>query len=102
VSLTPGSRYQSQVCTTEVIVIKGSDVQAALECGGEPMIALQAAPASRVPIHEGWNGGSALGKRFTNSARSLEILVTKAGTGTLGVGGERLVEKGSKPLPSSD
>ena len=47
-------------------------------------------------------GGSLLGKRYTMSQGGLEVLVTKAGEGSLGVGPERLVPKEAKPLPSSD
>jgi hypothetical protein len=32
----------------------------------------------------------------------LEVLVTKAGQGALSVGGDPLLQKDAKPLPSSD
>ncbi|WP_457966999.1 hypothetical protein M1E17_09810 [Arthrobacter sp. D1-29] len=51
----------------------------------------------------GWDGGNSLGKRYTEiEDKALEVLVTKAGVGTLGNGHVALVVKESKPLPSSD
>jgi hypothetical protein len=43
-----------------------------------------------------------LGKRYVDTGGTLELLCTKAGAGTLAVGGEALVLKSAKPLPSSD
>jgi hypothetical protein len=44
-----------------------------------------------------------MGKRYTTpDESSLEVLVTKAGVGTLAVGGTPLVFTATKPLPSSD
>ena len=37
VELKPGARFQSTVCTTEVIVVKGAG-EADLTCGGAPMV----------------------------------------------------------------
>ena len=49
--------------------------------------------------------GDAIGRRIelgSRPPRAADLLVTKAGEGSLGVGPERLVPKEAKPLPSSD
>ena len=38
VELKPGARFQSTVCSTEVIVVKGAG-EVDLTCGGAPMVA---------------------------------------------------------------
>jgi hypothetical protein len=55
---------------------------------------------SGAPI-AGLDEGSLLGKRYEHSS-GLELLVTKPGAGSLGVGEQALKQKESKPLPSSD
>ena len=47
-------------------------------------------------------GGVAIGKRYQDQQTGLELLVTKAGKGSLAVGGRVLSLKEAKPLPSSD
>jgi hypothetical protein len=42
-----------------------------------------------------------MGKRYVDDAGA-EVLVTKAGTGTLSIGTVPLVIKEAKPLPASD
>jgi hypothetical protein len=51
---------------------------------------------------DGLAGGNEMGKRYTTEDGSLEVLVTKAGAGTLAAGDDPLLIKGVKPLPSSD
>lgn len=98
--LTPGSRYRSQVCETEVVVVRPADV--ALTCGGHPMIDLGAEPAAGLQIDPALAAGNLLGKRYTDASGTLEILVTKPGTGSLADGTVPLEVKQAKPLPSSD
>ena len=43
-----------------------------------------------------------MGKRYVNPEETLELLCTKPGTGSLGVGDTLLEIKESKPLPASD
>ena len=45
---------------------------------------------------------TAVGKRFADEESGLEVLVTKAGEGSLAIDGVALPMKGAKPLPSSD
>ncbi len=46
--------------------------------------------------------GSLIGKRFADPDSGLELLVTKAGAGTLTLDGVAIPLKEAKPLPSSD
>jgi hypothetical protein len=102
VSLKPGARYASTVCSTEVVVVKGTG-DTELCCGGAPM----------VPIDDGHGDGGAgpqepfaegtvVGKRYTDDEEAIELLCTKAGGGSLSLGDAALFVKGAKPLPSSD
>jgi hypothetical protein len=103
VPLKPGSRLRSQVCTTEVIVVRLAGGHIDLRCGGEPMVEIGAPPAEgKAPI-AGLDGGAQLGKRYTSQEiDALELLVTKAGAGTLAVGDTPLVVMAARSLPSSD
>jgi len=98
-----GSRWRSQVCETEVIVVRaGAGAgDAALTCGGQPLVPVGAERRQLEPL-PGLDGGSELGKRYADDAGSVELLVTKAGVGSLGIGTVPLAIKGAKPLPSSD
>lgn len=100
-NLTTGSRWRSQACTTEVIVVRSDGSDLDLRCGGHPMVATaeQAAAATLVPE---FAAGSAVGKRYESEANGLELLVTKAGEGSLAVGETPLQLKAAKRLPSSD
>ncbi len=100
--LKPGQRMRSQVCDTEVIVIRPSD-SIELTCGGREMVELAGAGAPAGEIAPGLDAGNQLGKRYTAVAdEGFEVLVTKAGRGTLADGGTPLTVKQAKPLPSSD
>ncbi len=98
--LKPGGRMKSTVCNTEVIVVKAPDTDVELCCGGSPM-GEPGADASGTPA-DGASDGSQLGKRYVNEDESLELLVTKAGDGSLGVGDTLLTLKEAKALPASD
>ncbi|MGH3757570.1 hypothetical protein [Actinophytocola sp.] len=105
VILRTGARLRSQVCSTEVIVVRPpSRTGSTLTCGGTPLVNIDAPPppADAAPA-SGFAAGNALGKRYTSPTdEALEILVTKAGSGTLADGDTPLVVKPSKALPSSD
>jgi hypothetical protein len=100
--LKVGARLRSQVCETEVIVVRLGGDPVELTCGGHPMLGLAADPATGLTPADGLDGGSLLGKRYTAADTDIELLVTKAGKGTLANGNEPLVLKEAKPLPSSD
>ncbi|MGY0499490.1 hypothetical protein ACWZHB_13490 [Nocardia sp. FBN12] len=95
-----GARLRSQVCDTEVIVVKAGSSLDDLRAGGVPMVPLDGARAGGAPDAK-FADGNVLGKRYVD-ASGAEILVTKAGAGTLSVGAEPLALKGAAPLPASD
>ena len=99
--LKAGTRIKSAVCTSEVMVIAAAGGNFDVTCGGVPMIGLAetAAGGSLDPAH---SQGTLLGKRYVNAAGDLELLCLKPGDGSLAVGGEALVLKEAKALPSSD
>lgn len=102
--LKPGSRMRSQVCTTEVIVVRPPAEEIDLRCGGTPMIDVGAEVAEGGTPAVGFDGGTQLGKRYTtdDAEGTLELLATKGGDGALSAGDALLVLKEAKPLPSSD
>jgi hypothetical protein len=98
----PGTRWASQVCNTEVVVVRTSTEPVSLECGGHPMAPVGDDRASDLTIDPAFAGGSLIGKRFADPESGLELLVTKAGQGSLAVDGISIPLKEAKPLPSSD
>ncbi len=98
--LKPGARFQSTVCTTEVIVVKGAG-EVELTCGGAAMVAAGTGEISGAPA-AGADGGTQLGKRYGDDEGTIELLATKAGDGSLAVGGTALDIAQAKTLPASD
>lgn len=96
-----GTRLRSQVCDTQLIVVKAADSLDDLRCGGQPMLALDADRPDGATPDPAFADGSAMGKRYVDDGGA-EVLVTKAGAGSLSVGGTALVIKEAKPLPASD
>jgi hypothetical protein len=96
-----GARLQSQVCETQVIVVRTGDGLDDLRAGGVPMVPLDSDPSTAVTLDPAFAGGNVLGKRYVDDGGA-EVLVTKAGTGTLSVGATALSLKEVKPLPASD
>jgi hypothetical protein len=100
--IKPGARFRSPVCDVEVIVIKAASSEVDLRCGGHEMLPAGAEqPAGQSP-EPGFDGGTQLGKRYTDEKGSLELLCTKGGSSSLSVGETVLQVKDAKPLPSSD
>jgi hypothetical protein len=100
--LKPGTRWASQVCDTEVIVVRTAAQPVTLQCGGHPMAPVGTDQSPDLALDPSLAGGSLIGKRFADPESGLELLVTKAGAGTLAVDGVALPLKEAKPLPSSD
>ncbi len=94
-----GTRLASQVCDTQVIVVRTGDSLEQLRCGGAPM-AEMGAPRSG-ELDPAFAGGNVMGKRYVDDTGA-EVLVTKAGAGTLSIGDTALSVKEAKPLPASD
>ncbi|OBK79721.1 hypothetical protein [Mycobacterium sp. 1274761.0] len=96
-----GTRLQSQVCDTQVIVVRSADSLDDLRAGGAPMVPLDAEKSDDLTLDESLAEGNLMGKRYVDE-NGAEVLVTKAGKGTLSVGATPLTIKEAKPLPASD
>ena len=96
-----GTRLQSQVCDTEVIVIKAADSLDDLRAGGSPMLPIGSEKSADVTLDPAFCEGNLMGKRYVDE-NGAEVQVTKAGAGTLSDGQTPLTIKEAKPLPASD
>ena len=99
--LKPGSRYKSQVCDSEVVVIKSAG-DGELACGGSPMVPLDAAVDGGAALDPDRAEGTMIGKRYTDEEGTTEVLCVKPGAGSLCLNGRPLVVKTPKALPASD
>jgi hypothetical protein len=100
--LKAGTRMKSAVCATEVMVIAAPGGDLDVTCGGTPMVGHTEETAEGGSVDAAHAEGTLLGKRYVNEAGDLELLCVKPGDGSLTVGGEVLVLKEAKALPSSD
>jgi len=98
--LKPGTKLRSDVCETQVIVVRAPAEDVALGCGGAPLIAADTEPTGTPD--PALSDGTLIGKRYAEEELGLELLCTRGGTGTLTANGAVLTIKGAKPLPSSD
>jgi hypothetical protein len=96
-----GTRLQSQVCDTQVIVVRTADSLDDLRAGGVPMVPIDAQKSAEFTLDPAFSDGNAMGKRYVDETGA-EVLVTKAGAGTLSIGTTALTLKEAKPLPASD
>jgi hypothetical protein len=96
-----GTRLQSQVCDTQVIVVRSADSLDDLRAGGAPMVPVGGEKDSNLALDDAFSGGTLMGKRYVDDAGA-EVLVTKAGAGSLSIGVTPLEIKEAKPLPASD
>ena len=96
-----GTRLQSRVCDTQVIVVRAADSLDDLRCGGHPMAPMGLEASTDGTLDPAFSDGNAMGKRYVDESGA-EILVTKAGKGTLSIGTTALARKEAKPLPASD
>ncbi|HEX2283924.1 MAG TPA: hypothetical protein VHI10_03680 [Mycobacterium sp.] len=96
-----GTRLQSQVCDTQVIVVRSADSLDDLRAGGVPMVPLDAEKTADAKLDPAFSDGNVMGKRYVDE-NGAEVLVTKAGAGTLSIGTTALTLKEAKPLPASD
>ncbi len=99
--LKPGSRYRSNTCAGEFVVVKAPADDVDLRCGGVAVVSIDEPGGAGTPAAP-FNEGTMVGKRYTDEGETLELLITKAGDGSLSVGDAAMVVKGAKPLPSSD
>jgi hypothetical protein len=96
-----GTRLQSQVCDTQVIVVRAAESLDDLRCGGRPMLPLDAERPTNAAPDGAFADGNTMGKRYVDESGA-EVLVTRAGAGTLSIGTAPLALKEAKPLPASD
>ena len=73
-----GTRLQSQVCDTQVIVVKATESLDDLRAGGVPMVPLDAEKAADASLDPAFSDGNVMGKRYVDESGA-EVLVTKAG-----------------------
>jgi hypothetical protein len=100
VTIKAGTRLQSQVCETQVIVVKSADSLNDLRAGGVPMVPI-GGPSGTGSPDPTLADGNVMGKRYVDESGA-EVLVTKAGVGTLSIGLTPLELKQAAPLPASD
>lgn len=96
-----GTRLQSQVCDTQVIIVRSSDALEDLRIGGAPAIPVGDQPDTSMSLDDTLADGNQMGKRYVDDDGA-EVLVTKAGKGTISIGTTPLALKEAKPLPASD
>jgi hypothetical protein len=101
-TLKPGARVFSAVCTTEMIAVKAPAGEVDLTIGGVAPVASAADRDGSGSVADGHGGGAAMGKRYVDDADTIELLCTKPGPGVPAVGGELLQLKEAKALPASD
>ncbi len=99
--LRPGLKLKSAVCDTEVIVVSTAGGDIDITCGGAAMVTPADGRGDGVPA-DGLANGTLLGKRYCDDAGSVEVLCTKPGDGSVGIGQASLSLKEAKPLPASD
>lgn len=98
----PGVKLRSVVCATEVVVVEAPPGDVDIECGGQQMVVAADAPDPAGRPAPGADGGTLLGKRYVDATGAIELLCSRAGDGSLAVGGVAAEVKAAKPLPSSD
>ena len=98
--LKAGTRLKSSVCSTELMIVGAPKSEVEVTCGGASLIAMGEEGGGA--ISDDAKEGTQIGKRYVNEAGDLEILCTKPGEGSIGVGSTLLQVKEAKPLPSSD
>jgi hypothetical protein len=101
--LRVGQMLSSTADTTTVIVIKGGTGDVFVTCGGVAMVSepKDAAGPTVAPL-PGHTTGTELGKRYETADGAVELLCTKAGTGSLAVDDVPMAIKAAKALPASD
>ena len=101
VKFRAGPQLVSAVDTTAVIIIRAPAEESTLTCGGVAMAA-PGEPVSAAEPDPSLMGGTQIGKRYVDEADTIQVLCTKAGSGTLALDGKPLLIQAAKPLPASD
>jgi len=98
----PGSRWRSAVGSAEFVVVRPPRTAGVLRSGGQNLLVIDAPVADGATLDPALADALAIGKRYTDSESGIELLVSKAGVGTLTFDDRTLVLKEAKQLPSSD
>ena len=101
VKFRAGQQLVSAVDSTAVIIIKAPAAECTVTCGGVAMVVAGQAVTAAEP-DPSLMGGTQIGKRYVDDADTIQVLCTKAGSGTLALDGAPLVIQAAKPLPASD
>ena len=96
-----GTRLQSQLCDTEVIVVKTAESLSDLRAGGVAMVPAGEAKSLEKQPDPTLIEGNVMGRRYVDHFGA-EVLVTKAGAGTLCTGETPMTVKQAAALPASD
>ena len=101
IQLKAGARLRSAIDACEVVVVRRPPTRST--CAAAAIPSWRPTPSPRPEsIDAGFEGGTQLGKRYSDDELGLELLCTKAGEGAISVGDTVLAVKGAKPLPASD
>jgi len=96
-----GTRLQSQVCDTQVIVVRTADSLDDLRAGGVPMVPIGSENCGDATIDPAFSEGNAMGKRYVDETGA-EVLVTKASEGRLLCNGAEMEQVQPKQTKSAD
>lgn len=97
--LRPGQSLFSTVDTTSVVVIKAPSVPVTVSVSGAEVSDVKPVDT---PADITNGRGVQIGKRYVDDTVGIELLASKAGTGTLEINGNEMSIKDTKPLPASD
>lgn len=101
--LRAGQQIASTVDATTMIVVRAPADEVVLTCGGVEMIdPKKPSEGAGGVMDPALASGTLMGKRYADDGLGIELLCTKAGTGTVAVNGTPLELKQAKPLPASD
>ncbi len=98
----PGSRLKSQVCDTQIVIVRVPSADLDIRCGGVAMVGTSDSVAEGLVLDAHFSDGSLMGKRYADESDAVEFLCSRAGAGSLSIGEAKLDVKGAKALPSSD
>ena len=100
--LKPDTRLRGGVCSTGAIAVRAPTQPLELCCAGRPMVQAGEGAPPFEPIDPVHDADTALGKRFADPGSGLEVPCTKAGEGSLVIGGVPLALKDANRLAPSD
>lgn len=102
ITLKPGMRLFGAACKTEAIVVKCPPVPVDVRIGGlPPLLDVFARSDDAQPVPSD-DAPASMGKRYVDATGTVELLCTKAGSGSFAVGDVVCEIKDAKPLPASD